>query len=508
MTEEHLKSFEKLAKGSYFLILDNIVNLSLGALFWIVLAKLVDAAPLGQAMVAVAFATSVIGFAGYGVQVTISKYMSEYNAKGLPKVSKRILSLGIKLALIVSASVAVVIALLSGYIASEAYNDASMTPVLVLAVLTFLPSQTVVSALMGAYQGAHKMKFALMTDSIYQVIRLGIAVFLVMAAFGSFGIILSFAVASIIASVLGYVYFVPRLFAKGAVDGSLAPSSAENETGSEIRGIRQIIKFSGHNYAAVGMKTLTAQIGVLIVGTQNFELAAFYGLSVLISNLVGGVLNAVSRALLPTATEEWTKGNKVGFGRTLDTGIRLSMLISGIGFLVLMVQPNQVLGLISDQYVEASDALRILVVSSIIYSLGAIITSMLNAANRAADVAKIGITSSGITIILTFVLTPIMYIEGAAVALLIGSIASLAMSMISLRSKEGITVSARSTLRPAFAMIAGVGVGFAVMTIFPNMIVLSLGSAIGVYLGVSMALRVTTRREIRRLAGIMQKGRT
>ena len=507
MTEEHLKSFERLAKGSYFLILDNIVNLSLGALFWIVLAKLVDAAPLGQAMVAVAFATSVIGFAGYGVQVTISKYMSEYNAKDMPRVSKRVLSLGIKLALIVSASVAVVIALLSGYIASEAYHDTSMTPVLVLAVLTFLPSQTVVSALMGAYQGSHKMKFALLTDSIYQVIRLGIAVFLVLAAFGSFGIILSFAIASIISSVLGYVYFVPRLFGKGAIGASLAPATGKG-SGSEISGIRQIIKFSGHNYAAVGMKTLTAQIGVLIVGTQNFELAAFYGLSVLISNLVGGVLNAVSRALLPTATEEWTKGNKEGFGRTLDTGIRLSMLISGIGFLVLMVQPSQVLGLISDQYVEASGALRILVVSSIIYSLGAIITSMLNAANRAAEVAKIGITSSGITIILTFVLTPTMYIEGAAVALLLGSIASLGMSMVSLKSKEGITVSARSTLKPAFAMLAGVGAAFGIMTIFPDSIILSLGSAIAVYIGISAALRVTTRKEIRLLAGVVQKRRT
>ena len=499
---ENLKSFEKLAKGSYFLILDNIVNLSLGALFWIVLAKLIDAAPLGQAMVAVAFATSVIGFAGYGVQVTISKYMSEYNARGMPRVSRRILSLGIKLALVVSASVAAVIALLSGYIATDIYRDSSMTLVLVLAVLTFLPSQTVVSALMGAYQGAHKMKYALMSDSIYQVIRLGVAVFLVMASLGSFGIILSFAVASIIASVLGYLYFVPRLFEKRVSDQEAAAS----EKGSEVTGIRQIIKFSGHNYAAVGMKTLTQQIGVLIVGTQDFELAAFYGLSVLISNLVGGVLNAVSRALLPTATEEWTRGNKEGLGRTLDIGIRLSMLISGIGFLVLMVQPDQVLGLISDQYVEASSALRILVVSSIIYSLGAILTSMLNAASRASEVAKIGIISSGITIVLTFILTPIMYIEGAAIALLVGSAASLIMSVVSLKQKENIMISAKSTLKPASAMIAGVAIAFGVMELNQNMI-LSLAVGLACYMAISFAIRVTTKKEIRSMARIMLKRR-
>lgn len=502
MTEENLKSFEKLAKGSYFLILDNIVNLSVGALFWIVLAKMIDAAQLGQAMVAVAFAASVIGFSGYGVQVTISKYMSEYNARGMPRVSKRILSLGIKLALIVSVSVAVAIAVLSGYIATEAYHDASMTALLVIAVLTFLPSQTVVAALVGAYQGSHKMKYALVTDSIYQAIRIGVAVFLVMAAFGSYGIILSFAIASIIASVLGYVYFVPRLFDKHAFESGISATAK-----SEITGLRQIIKFSGHNYAAVGMKTLTAQIGVLLVGTHNFELAAFYGLSVLISNLVGGVLNAVSRALLPTATEEWTRGNKEGMARTLDTGIRISMLISGIGFLVLMIQPSQVLALISEQYVEASTALRILVVASIIYSLGAIVTSMLNAANRASEVAKIGLVSAGITIALTFVLTPIMDIEGAAVALLVGSIASLAMSVISLKKKENITISAKSTLKPAAAMIAGVVVALAFATVgATGASMLAIG--LGTYLLISVALRVTTRKEIRVLARILLKKRS
>jgi O-antigen/teichoic acid export membrane protein len=501
LAEENVRSFEKLARGSYYLILDNIVNLSLGALFWIVLAKLIEAAPLGQAMVAVAFATSVVGFAGYGVQVTISKYMSEYNAKGMPKVSRKILSLGIKLALMVSVAVAAVIALLSGYIATEVYNDPSMTVLLILVVLTFLPSQTVVSALMGAYQGSHRMKYALISDSLYQVVRMGLAVFLVMSAFGGFGIIVSFAIASIVASVTGYLFLIPRLFPRQV---------PAHDTGgleeSEIRGVGQIVKFSGHNYAAVGMKTLTQQIGVLIVGTQNFELAAFYGLSVLISNLVGGVLNAVSRALLPTATEEWTKGNKEGFSHTLNSGVRLSMLISGIGFLILVVQPDQVLGLISDQYIEASTALRILVVSSIIYSLGAIITSMLNAASRPAEVAKIGLTSSGITIALTFILTPLFYIEGAAVAMLVGSIASLAMSMIGLKSKENISLSAKSTLKPAIAMMVGAASAFATMLVTPNM-VLSLAAGLATYGAVSIVWRVTTKKEIQKLLAIMRKSR-
>jgi len=255
------------------------------------------------------------------------------------------------------------------------------------------------------------------------------------------------------------------------------------------------------------MKTLTAQIGVLIIGTQNFELAAFYGLSVLISNLVGGVLNAVSRAILPAATEEWTKGNKSGFSHTLDTAIRLSMLISGIGFVLLMVQPGEFLGLISEEYVEASSALRILIVASMIYSLGAIITSMLNAANRAYEVAKIGIVSSGITIALTFILTPFLYIEGAAIAMLAGSIASLAQSLISLRSKEAITISAKSTLKPAISMLVAAAAAFSV-TMFHPSVALSLAVGLLTYGAIAFSWRVTTKKEIRGLLAIMRQRRS
>jgi O-antigen/teichoic acid export membrane protein len=499
-SSESAKSFEKLAKGSYYLILDNIVNLSLGAIFWIVLAKLVEAAPLGQAMVAVAFATSVIGFAGYGVQVTISKYMSEYNARGMPGVSRRVLSLGLKLALMVSVVAAAGIAFLSEFIAVEAYNDASMTILLVLIVLTFLPSQTVVSAIMGAYQGSHKMKYALITDSIFQVIRLGAAVFLALAALGNIGIVLSFGIASITASILAYFYFVPRLFDRKITFSD--SSGAESE--SKIRGVGQIIWFSGHNYAAMGMKTLTAQIGVLIIGTQDFELAAFYGLSVLISNLLGGVLNAVSRAMLPTASEEWTKGNKGGFSQTLDSGIRLSMLISGIGFIILIVQPEAVLSLISEQYVEASTALRILVVSSIIYSLGLVLTSMLNAANWASEVAKIGLVSSGITIALMFILTPFLHINGAAISMLAGSIAGLVLSVTSLRSKENIMISAIGTLKPVISMVAGVAVAFATMIVVDN-VLLTVGLGLLTHGAISLSWRVTTKKELRTLLAIMRK---
>lgn len=480
------KPFEKLARGSYYLILDNLTNVAFGAIFWIILAKMVEPASLGQAMVVIALATSVIGFAGYGVQVTISKYMSEYNARNMPNTSRRVLRLGIKIALMASISVALSIALLSEHIATVAYQNPSLSTLLTFAVLTFLPSQTVVAALMGAFQGSQRMKYCVFTDLTYQSARIAVAVALVFYGLGSFGILAGFSVASLIASILGYTYLIPRT----------VPKSNKQEEVNE--GLKHIVKFSGLNYFAVGMRTLSGQIGVVILGMQNFEWAAFYGLSVLISNIVGGVFLAVSRAMLPTASEEWAKGNKIEFERLFNTAIRISLLISGFGFLVLMIDPGFVLKLISESYVEASSALRILVLASILNSVGALMISVLNAVNRASDVAKIGLISSAITIALTFMLAPIIGLEGAATAMLVGSVCGLSLSVIVIKRKEQLIPSMMSVIKPSISVLTALLIGYSLFILW-NDVIVAISLAILSYAGLSRISGVTTASELKSL---------
>jgi O-antigen/teichoic acid export membrane protein len=250
------------------------------------------------------------------------------------------------------------------------------------------------------------------------------------------------------------------------------------------------------------MRTLSAQIGVLILGTQNFEWAAFYGLSVMIANIVGGISLAVSRAILPTASEEWVKGNKVKFRSVFNTAIRISLLLSGFAFMIFMIDPGYILTLLSEPYREASDALRILVVASIINAVGAIIISMLNAANRAHIVARIGLLSSGITIALTFLLAPAIELEGAAVAILVGSLATLIPSVTMLKIKEQVTISTNSAIKPIISISIGLLVGYSAYSLGVN-VLLSLTFATISYVGFSLIYRVTTQTELKTLLNIV-----
>lgn len=486
------KPYEKLAMGSYYLILSNFSNLIIGAIFWIIMAKMVDPALLGHAMVAIALATTIIGFTGYGVQVTISKYIAEYNARKMPNASRIVLKLGLTIGLAVSGAAALTISLLSGYIATFAFSNPSLSTLIIFAAIAYVPSHTLLASLAGAFHGSQKMEYAFLSYLIFEIARLVVAITLVLSGLDSFGIIIGFSVGSIVASVFGYLHLVPK---------ALPKYDKQHESEESMK---HLVKFSSFNYLAVGMRTLSAQIGVIILGTQNFEWAAFYGLSVLIANVIGGIPVAVSRAMLPTASEEWAKGKKIQFMRIFNTAVRLSLLISGFAFLVFMIDPSYALGLLSKSYTEASSALRILVISSTINAISVIVISLLNAANRADSVAKIGLLSSSGIIALTFLLAPVLGIEGAAVAMLVGSVSSLALSLTMLRRKEQLTISIKSIAKPVISICVGLIVGHLLLTLVHSTPIAIIAAVVS-YAGFSMVCASTTPSELKTLLALVRR---
>jgi O-antigen/teichoic acid export membrane protein len=481
--------FRKFATGSYFLVLDNLVNFVIGAIFWLVLAKMVDPVSIGQSMVVVAFATTIIGFSGYGIQVTLEKYISEYNARNMPHTSRRVLRSALKMSLIMSGGVALVVTLISQQLATTAYHDPSISSLLVLIILTYFPSQTIIAVLVGVFVGAHTAKYAALGDFIFQVSRIALVAVMALGNIGAFGIIVSFSISSVLALAISYLYSLPR---------SLPKLDKKDEPDEDIR---HLIKFSGLNYFAVGLRTATAQIGILVLATQNFEWAAFYGLAALISKVVGASSFSVSGALLPAASEQLIKGDKMELSKMIDTAIRMSIFISGFSFTILVLEPSYFLNLISYAYVGGAYALRILVIISMNYAVSAIFTSLLNASNRMVDVAKIEIVSSVIVIALTFILIPRIGLEGAAIAMLIGSTCSLILSLVAIKREEKLSISIINLLKPIVPIAVALTVGYII--IIAGYTIIGLVATIASYIISSLVYGVIRKSELKELIGIV-----
>src|SRR5437867_1450101 len=441
-------TLRKITVGSYYLILDQIVNYGLGAAFWLVLAKLVAPSVIGQIMLVNALTVVVLGFAGYGAQVTISKYVAQYNSQKAFDASRRIFKIGLRIGLIVSGVAALFFSLFSGQLSLSIYNDGNLASLIVIAMLAVLPTQTVMSCFNGLFQGSQKMKYTAVADIIFQLSRISVAVVLVIIGLGGIGIILGFAFGSIMAAIIGYSIFVRKLV--------VTPHVISHQK-LDLKGVA---KFSGFNYLAIGMSTLGMQVSYLMLGAQTFHSVALFGISSLISGVVGGIIASLGKAVLPTASEGIENKDKTSLNTALNLTFKLSLLISGFIYIVLMIAPDNVLVLLSHEYTAAADVLRVLVLSAILTSLSGFIGSILNAQGRPNWVARIAIISSVAVIGASMIMIPSLGILGAGLAALAGSFMSLVLASYYMRREKSIHLSYESILRPVIAISSALTIGF------------------------------------------------
>ncbi|MDQ3852277.1 MAG: oligosaccharide flippase family protein [Thermoproteota archaeon] len=488
------KPLHKITVGSYFLIIDQIINYGLGFVFWFSLAKLVAPEIVGQVLVVTASATAILAFAGYGSQITTSKYIAEYNAREMPTVSKKIFSMGLKTGLIVSASAAVIFLLLSHYLANSLYHDSSLTPLIIVAMAIFLPSQTILYCINGAFQGMQKMKYTAIADSVFQVAKILISVILIFLGFGSFGIILALALGSLVSVSIGL-----KLVRKLLADNPL--KKQEN-----LPNLRHVMRFSALNYLSLGMSLLGLQICYILLGSQeNFSSVAVFGISAILSLIVGGVTESVGRAILPTTSEKREGGDEQDLSVAVNFAFRLSIVLSGFIYIVLLIAPAQVLSLLSKEYAAASQVLGILILAAIGGSLTAFLYFMLNGMGKPQWVAKISIISSSMEIGLAFLLIPYFGMQGAATALLIGTLAGDFLAIYYTRKLETLNMSYSNICMPLLTVASAISIGYATLILSSNNTSIALLLSIASYLLLIRAFKVASRSEVRELLQAVHK---
>lgn len=500
------KPFTKLARGSYFLLLSNITNSVIGALFWIVMAKLVSSTDIGNAMIVIALVTAIIGFTGNGISITLSKYVAEYRANQMYKAFMKLIRLGLILALVISTTIALVLSLLSDSIAFNIYNNNDISILIFIAALAYLPSQTIISALSGIYQGMHKTHYVTLTSAVFQGVRFVIALTLILFySLNDIAIIVAFSVSSPISSLLAYIILLKEV--KNEVRMEVNHDNIINNKKSNNRDndntnikIKDVLTFSGFNYIAVGMRTLRNQIGVISIGAHIIEWSAFYGISNTIAMVVGNVLLSVSGTLLPTLSEEVSKGNRDNAIRTLNLALRLALVLNGFIALLILIGPKYILAIISNSYVEASDALRILVLAYIINSTSFLLSSLLNAINKARDIAFRESIASITIIVLTPILASIIGIEGAALALLIGSFINLVLTYLIIR-RYGFSL-AINTIKPVVSIALAFIIGYIILESSYNALI-AFTIALALHAITSLAIKAITKKEINSILSII-----
>jgi O-antigen/teichoic acid export membrane protein len=189
----------------------------------------------------------------------------------------------------------------------------------------------------------------------------------------------------------------------------------------------------------------------------------------------------------------------------VNSAFRLSIVLSGFIYIILLIAPGQVLLLLSKEYAAASQVLGILVLTAIGASLTSFIYFMLNGMGKPHWVARISIISSSIEIGLAFLLVPYFEMWGASISLLVGTLASDFLAIYYTRELETLNMSYSNIYMPLLTVASAVSIGYAVLTLTSINTGIALLISMASYLFLIKAFKVASNSELSQLLQAVYK---
>jgi len=476
----------QLATGSLYLSIDSMLAAAIGGVYWIVVAKLAPPGTVGQANIIVALAAVLMTFAGLGFNIGASKFIAEHNSRREFAESRRVYSKTLEVTIASSVVLMIGLVVAASYAAKITLGNSSLAFLVVIGALT-LPFQAIFKTLYGVYQGAHRMAYCLIIDAIFLTLRLTLSVALLLAGYGTLGILLGFAAG----------YLASTLFGMGYLARRAIPRVRELSSSVSTDSFRRLFDFSMPNYVAGIFLIASIQIPVILLGVyRGSASAAFFNIAVLTKSIVVAISGSIGLALLPTVAANISRGSEESVSSLYNLSIRSSILLASVPSLVFFLAPGVALTLISSEYAtNASSALQILMVSAIGTVILGTCTQMMNSIGRPLTALYVTAASSLVGLAASVVTIPLWGVEGAAAASLVSGVAGaiLGVTFLSWGGRLKTEVAALAMPLIAVTLAASVGELVIVRGLSPY---LAVGVSLLVLLTLSLILKALTVTEI------------
>jgi len=481
----------KVARGSLYLLIDYAFMSLIGYIFWFVVAKLTSSHEVGLASTAIALSTLLFLFANLGLPTAASKYIAEYNAKGMPTDSNAVYRTVIKISLLSGSIVAFLIIILSKTIAINFYQSLELIALIGIAAIS-IPFRTLTNSLNGSYQGSQRMEYCIVGDGIMSMTKLLVAIGFLIAGFGALGAVLGTTFGFIASAALGILLLAPRILPKTGTKTPLNP----------VLSWAQIIAFSLPIYVGTLMWTANTQVIIILLGMfVAMSEVAYFTIAFLIAQAIIGFLGSVSIALLPAVSEAWATGQKERLEHLFDLSIRLPLFMCGPLVIGILLFPNQILSLISPEYAAAATVLQVLGVAAVFAVIAgspnfSVVNAFLNGIGKTRLVMAICATATVIAIGGSLVSLPLIGTVGAAVSVMTGVIVSTILGVIILKTKIHLNLKLQSLMKPFLCMTLTVVVADTIAVITKNLYFTILVAAIA-YATCTLVSKTVTWTEIK-----------
>ncbi len=513
-----MRKRQSFLQGALILMAATVAVKLVGALFKIPLSNALGGEGMGYFNTAYGLFAPIYALSVSGFPVAVSRMVAEQGERGRFRDIRRVLKVSFWLFLLTGLlGLAVMLVGARPFVALVG-NAGALPAVLAIAPAVFFGC--LMSAYRGYYNGLRNMTPTAVSQITEAVVKLGLGLGLGYAAlyfagreYGERGTVFGRAAGSALeaqsfslqyaaaAAVLGitvstaaglvYLLLRHRIRGDGITKAELAASPAPMPgekvlkaliaiavpvcLGSLVTNLTSLIDLAsimnrlGEAIRRDGEMVFAMYEGLLPAGMGTGALPNYlYGaqsLAVNVFNLVPSLAAALGVSALPSVTAAWTRGNRAEIGRSVESVLRITALLSfpaGIGLSVL-AKPVLLLlyGSRPQEAMIAAPVLRLMGIAAILVSLSSTIGSMLQAVGRQRLPVYFMLIGAGVKLSLNFFLVamPQVNIQGAPVGSLCCYSCMVVLGVIGLCRSTGVRLRVGSVfLRPgAAALLCGGG---------------------------------------------------
>jgi O-antigen/teichoic acid export membrane protein len=439
MTLPEPKTYARRLVGSSAIVFTAIVISGIiGMLFRMFLTRSLTVEDYGLFTAVFVFVSLFGIFHDLGLNQALIKYIPEFSVNGRFDRIKSSVSFVLIFFSGLSFLITILLFVFSGRIAEGFFRTgAAILPLRILSIWFF--SVTFYYVFNAAFQGFQNMRmYSLMqffdTFSVFLLAVLFIGVL----GYGVSGAALAYLLGGIAISCLTFFLFrwqYPRIFAeKASINKPLA---------------KTLFKFAFPVFLAGLGGMISSNIDTLtITAFRSLNDVGFYQAAQPAARMLLYFSTALTVVLFPMISELWARREQKLLGQALHFLVKFSLILIIPVALVLITFPEIVLRLLfGSSYLPGSTALQILATAAIIYTLYAILGSVMSGIGKPIVNTKVIALMACLNLVGDLILVPIFGIEGAAVSTFASYLLGLALLFYYSRKLIGLTVPSSSIVK-------------------------------------------------------------
>lgn len=394
---------EKFIKSSIVLIIGGALTKILGIIIRLTMARVVSIDTISLYMLVLPTFSLMMAISQLGFSKGVSKLVSENRYK-----SKKILFSILPLSILINISLTIFLIITSKFIAVNLlHNENVYLPILSISLV--LPFDSLSSMLRGFFFGKEKMTPHVVSHLMEQIVRL-LLMILVIPLFKEKSIVyqttslILINVVSELFSSLVLILFLPKKFTIKKIDLKPSLFYLKNVLSVAIpTTTTRIIGTIGYFLEPIILTFTLIKCGynTQFITTEYGVITAFVMPILLLPSFF---TNAISSAMFPIISREYTKGNISYIKKKLWQAIRFSLFISIITIIFINLFPSNLLKFFYNTTLGVN-YLRFLSPIFILYSLEAPLSSFLEATNHAKNAMYDNLIAIIIKTIFLFILS-------------------------------------------------------------------------------------------------------